>query len=79
MLVEGHGVQGDTALSAAAPTLASAQEFGFRIGGDHHRYYRDRDYGYDHGYDRGWHHGWYSHDRDRTVVIRRHHTWDYDD
>jgi Ni/Co efflux regulator RcnB len=67
-----------TALSVAAPTLASAQEFGFRIGSDH-GYYRDRDYGYDRGYDRGWHHGWYNHDRDRTVVIRRHHHWDYDD
>ncbi|MCK1709087.1 MULTISPECIES: hypothetical protein [unclassified Bradyrhizobium] len=67
-----------TALSVAAPTLASAQEFGFRIGGDH-GYYRDRDYGYDRGYDRGWHRGWYNHDRDRTVVIRRHHHWDYDD
>jgi hypothetical protein len=67
-----------TALSVAAPTLAGAQEFGFRIGGDH-GYYRDRDYGYDRGFDRGWHHGWYNHNRDRTVVIRRQHHWDYDD
>ncbi|MET4220753.1 hypothetical protein ACVW1A_001437 [Bradyrhizobium sp. LB1.3] len=67
-----------TALSVAAPTLAGAQEFGFRIGGDH-GYYRDRDYGYDGGFDRGWHHGWYNHNRDRTVVIRRQHHWDYDD
>jgi hypothetical protein len=33
----------------------------------------------DKDYDRGWHHGWYNHDRDRTVVIRHHHHWDYDD
>jgi hypothetical protein len=62
-------------LAAAAPTIASAQEFGFRFGGDRD-YYRDRDYGYDRGYDRGWHRGWYNHDRDRTVIIRRHHHWD---
>ena len=62
-------------LAAVAPTIASAQEFGFRFGGDRD-YYRDRDYGYDRGYDRGWHRGWYNHDRDRTVIIRRHHHWD---
>lgn len=62
-------------LAAAAPTIASAQEFGFRFGGDRD-YHRDRDYGYDRGYDRGWHRGMYNHDRDRTVIIRRHHHWD---
>ena len=62
-----------TTLAAAAPTIASAQEFGFRFGGDRD-YYRDRDYGYDRGYDRSWHRDWYNHDR--TVIIRRHHHWD---
>jgi hypothetical protein len=63
-------------LAVAAPTVASAEGFSVRIGGDRD-YYRDRDYygpraGF---YDRGWHHGWYR-DGDRTVVIRRHHYWD---
>lgn len=47
--------------------------------GDFPNAFANRDDGYDRRYDRGWHHGWYSHDRDRAVVIRRHHTWDYDD
>ncbi len=66
------------AMAVAAPTIASAQEFGFRIGGD--RGYCD-DCGpragfYEH--DRGWHRGWYHHDYDgdRGVVIHRYH---YDD
>jgi hypothetical protein len=68
-------------IAVGVPTIASATEFGVRIGGDRD-YYRDRDYGprfgfYDH--DRGFHRGWYHRDRDydsdRTVVIRRHH-WD---
>jgi hypothetical protein len=32
-------------VAVAAPTIASAQEFRFRFGGDR-EYYRDRDYGY---------------------------------
>ena len=65
-------------LAVAAPTIASAQGFSFRIGSDRD-YYRDRDYYgpraefYEH--DRGWHRGWHR-DGDRTVVIRRHHYWD---
>ena len=62
-------------VAVAAPTIASAQEFRFRFGGDR-EYYRDRDYGNGRGYDRGWHRGWYNRDRDRTVIIRRHHHWD---
>jgi hypothetical protein len=62
-------------VAVAAPTIASAQELRFRFGGDR-EYYRDRDYGYDGSYDRGWHRGWYNHDRDRTVIIGRHHHWD---
>ena len=67
-------------IAVGVPTIASATEFGVRIGGD-------RDYYSDYrgpraefyGHDRGWHRGWYHHDRDydgdRTIVIRRHH-WD---
>lgn len=63
--------------AVAAPTVASAEGFGVRIGGDPDYYYGDRDYRgpraefYEH--DRGWHRGWYHHDGDRTVVIKRHH------
>ena len=68
------------AIAVAAPTMASAAEFGVRIGGDRD-YYGDRAYVgprigvYEH--DRGWHRGWYhrDYDGDRTVVIRQHH-WD---
>jgi hypothetical protein len=69
------------AMAVASPTIASAQEFGFRIGSDRD-YYRDRDYGGPrvefYGHDRGWHRGWYHHDYDgdRGVVIHRYH---YDD
>ena len=67
-------------IAVAAPTIASAEEFGFRIGGgpdysDH--YYGPRAHFYAH--DRGWRHGWYDRDADRTVVIRRHHYHDWDD
>src|SRR5215468_6672941 len=63
-------------IAVGVPTIASATEFGFHVGGDRD-YYRDRDYRgpraeiYEHG--RGWHRGWYHHrDGDREVVIRRH-------
>jgi len=64
-------------IAVAAPTVASAESFGFRIGPDR---YADRDYyrtprAEFYGHDRGWHRGWYHHDGDR-VVIRRHHYWD---
>ena len=66
-------------IAVAAPTVASAQGFSFRIGSDRD-YYRDRYYYrsprvefYNH--DRGWHRGWYNRDADR-VIIRRHHYWD---
>ncbi len=66
-------------IAVAAPTVASAQGFSFRIGGDRD-YYRDRDYygprAEFYGHDRGWHHGWYHRDGDRTVIIKRHHYWD---
>jgi hypothetical protein len=67
-------------IAVAAPTVASAEGFGFRIGSDRD-YYRDRDdyrgpraEFYEH--DRGLHRGWYNHDGDRTVIIKRHHHWD---
>jgi hypothetical protein len=65
--------------AVAAPTVASAQGFSVRIGGDR-EYYRDRDY-YGprvsfYGHDRGWHRGWYHRYGDRDVIIRRHHYWD---
>lgn len=76
-------------IAVGVPTIASATEFGVRIGGDRD-YYRiggDRDYYVDRDYrsprvefyehDRGWHRGWYHHDYDRGrgVVIHRHY-WD---
>ena len=68
-------------IAVGVPTIASANDFGVRIGG-YRDYYRD-DRGPRvefYGHDRGWHRGWYHRDRDydgnRTVVIRRHH-WDY--
>jgi hypothetical protein len=78
-------------IAVAAPTVASAEEFGVgvRLGGD--RYYdrgdfRDRDYfrgpraefrGRYRDYDRGYHRGWDRDRGDRTVIIkRRHRDWD---
>ena len=66
-------------IAVAAPTIASAEGFGFRIGGDRD-YYRDRDYygprAEFYGHDRGWHRGWYNREGDRTVIIKRHRYWD---
>jgi len=68
------------ATAVAVPTIASATEFGVRIGGDRDTYV-DRDYRGPrveyYGHDRGWHRGWYHHDYDgdRGVVIRQHY-WD---
>ncbi len=78
------------ALAMAAPTVASAQRFSVRIGGDDG--YRDRgDYREFRGaraeyrdHDRGWHRGW---DRDRrwdrgdrrgerVTIIKRQRSWD---
>ena len=70
------------AMAVAAPTIASAQGFSVRIGGDR-GYCGDYACGprvgvYEH--DRGWHRGWYhrDYDGDRGVVIHRYH-YDYDD
>ena len=66
-------------IAVAAPTVASAQGFSVRIGGDRD-YYRDRYYygprAEFYAHDRGLHRGWYKHDGDRTVIIRRGHYWD---
>ena len=64
-------------IAVAAPSVASAESFGFRFGSDRD-YYRDRGYSYGpraefYRHDRGLHRGWYR-DDDR-VIIRRHH-WD---
>lgn len=64
-------------IAVAAPTVASAQSFGFSVGPDRDYYYGDggpRAEFYGHG--RGWHRGWYHHDRDRFVIRRHHHYWD---
>jgi hypothetical protein len=67
-------------IAVAAPTIASAEESGVRIGGhsrdrgefrDHKEFRGARAEYRDH--DRGWHRGW---DRDhghRMVIIKRHH------
>jgi hypothetical protein len=69
-------------VAIAAPTIASAEDFGFRVGPDHSYYYGDRDYrgpGVEfYGRDRGYHRGWYQ-DRGDRVIIRRHHDRDWDD
>jgi hypothetical protein len=66
-------------IAVAAPTVASAESFGFRVGPDRDYYYGNRDEYRGprvefYGHDRGWHRGWYR-DGDR-VIIRRHHDWD---
>ena len=72
-------------IAVAAPTIASANDFGVgvRVGGDRDRgEFRDRDdfrgaRAEFRDHDRGWHRGWDRDRRDRTVIIkRRHHDWD---
>ena len=62
-------------IAVAAPTVASAQSFGFRVGSDRD-YYRDDYRGPIYGRDRGFHRDWYRNDGDRTVIIKRHRQWD---
>jgi hypothetical protein len=67
------------AMAVAMPTMASAEGFGFRIGGDPDYcayHYCGPRFGFSE-HDRGYHRGWYHHDYDgdRGVVIRHHH-WD---
>jgi hypothetical protein len=75
-------------IAVAAPTVASAEDFGVgvRIGGDRDRGgFRDRDdfrgaraEFRDRDHDRGFHRGWDRDRGDRTVIIkqRRHRDWD---
>jgi hypothetical protein len=77
-------------IAVAAPTIASAEDFGVgvRIGGDRDRVgFRDRDdfrgaraefRDHDRGFHRGWDRGWERDRGDRTVIIkqRRHRDWD---
>ncbi len=71
------------------PSVASAEEFSVRVGGDRGMYrdggdYRTSrefrgaraEYGYDR-HDRGLHRGWYKDRGERTVIIKkRHRHWD---
>jgi hypothetical protein len=77
-------------IAVAAPTIASAEDFGVgvRIGGDRDRVgFRDRDdfrgaraefRDHDRGLHRGWDRRWDRDRGDRTVIIkqRRHRDWD---
>ena len=72
-------------IAVATPTIANAEEFGIRVGGERDTY-RDRGfrgaraelaYGeHDRGRHRGWYRG-YHRGHDRTVIIKqRHRHWD---
>jgi hypothetical protein len=68
------------AIAVAAPTMASAEEFGVRVGGerdlDRDRGFRGARAEFAYGeHDRGRHRGWYRGEhrgRDRAVIIKRH-------
>jgi len=73
-------------IGVAAPSIATAQDFGVgvRVGGDRYgdRGFRDRDNfrgarAEFRDHDRGWHRGWDRDRGDRTVIIKRgHRDWD---
>ena len=76
-------------IAISLPSVASAEEFSVRVGGDRGMYrdggdYRTSrefrgaraEYGYDR-HDRGLHRGWYKDHGERTVIIKkRHRHWD---
>src|ERR1700704_1110071 len=66
-------------IAVAAPTVASAEGFSFRVGSDRD-YYRDRDdyrgaRAEFYRHDRGLHRGWYNRDGHRRGIITRHRYW----
>jgi hypothetical protein len=74
-------------IAVVTPTIASAEEFGIRVGGDRdvYRDHRDREFRgaraeFNYGErDRGRHRGWYRGEgrgHDRVVIIKRHRHWD---
>jgi hypothetical protein len=71
-------------IAIATPTIASAGEFGVRVGGDRDLYrergFRDARAEFAYGeHDPGLHRGWYRGEhrgRDRMVIIKRHRHWD---
>lgn len=76
-------------IAVVTPTIASAEEFGIRVGGDRdvYRHHRDRDREFrgaraEFNYgerDRGHHRGWFRGEgrgHDRVVIIKRHRHWD---
>jgi len=79
-----------SAIAVAAPTLATAEEFGVRIGGGDRDFHRDRGEFRERGEfrgaraefrehrDHGWHRGWDRDRSDRVVIIKkqRHRDWD---
>ncbi len=75
-------IAGLATLAVAAPTVASAESFSVRVGGDRdmHRHYRDHDFRGSraeyYGHDRGLHRGWYKDRGERTVIIKKRRHWD---
>jgi hypothetical protein len=75
-------IAGLAAIAVGAPTVAKADSFGIRIGGDRdmHRHYRDHNFRgsraeyYRH--DRGLHRGWYKDRGDTTVILKKRRHWD---
>jgi hypothetical protein len=77
-------------IAVAAPTIASAEEFGVRIGGGERDFHRDRGEFRERGEfrgaraefrehgDRGWHRGWDRDRSDRVVIIKKHRHRDWD-
>jgi hypothetical protein len=70
-------------IAIAAPTVASAEEFSVRVGGDrdiHRGYHEGRQFrgarAEYYGHDRGLHRGWYKDRGERTVIIKKRRHWE---